>query len=91
MIGKTWQYSGYVKSISIKGVATSGAQFLFSVISLSGRDHASFTRDDAQPSRYAAMASLLTAAFAAGKVIYLNTTPTGGVPFAAEIQVRRGE
>lgn len=89
MVGKTWQYSGYVESINIKGVSTSGAQFLFSVISLDGRNHSSFTLDDVQPSRYAAMASVLTAAFAAGKVVYLNTTPTGGVPYASEIEVIR--
>jgi hypothetical protein len=91
MNGKTWQYSGYVESINIKGQSTSGNQFLFSVVTQDGDTHNSFTLDASEPSRYAAMASLLTAAFAGGKMVYLNTTPTGGVPYASEIVVIRGQ
>jgi len=89
MSGKTWQFSDYVESINIKGLSTSGDQFLFSVISENGSSHNSFTLDPAEPSRFAAMASLLTAAFAGGKVVHLNTTATGGVPFTSEIAVVR--
>jgi hypothetical protein len=75
MTGTVWEYSGYVEGINIKGTQGSGDQFLFSVITQDGARHESFRSDDRQPQRYAAMASLLAAAFAAGHVIYLNTAP----------------
>jgi hypothetical protein len=40
--------------------------------------------DDKQPQRYAAMASLLAAAFAAGHMIYLNTAPPPDIRRALE-------
>ncbi len=92
MNGTGFQYTGYVESINIKGVGPRSNQFLFSVVSLKGDQHWSFVLDAAsEPPRYAAMASFLTAAFAGGKVVSLNTTipPGGGVPFASEIQVVR--
>jgi hypothetical protein len=95
MNGSAFQYTGYVESINIKGVGPNSDQFLFSLISLDGSKHWSFVLDAAsEPQRYAAMASLLTAAFAGDKIVSLNTSTLssqarGGVAIACEIQVVR--
>jgi hypothetical protein len=87
MIKKAWQYAGYIERINIKGARESGAQFLFAITSPDGKSHWSFTLDSSNEVRYGAMASLLIAAWSAGKIVYLNATPSdGGDSFASEIQ-----
>ena len=90
MNGSAFDYTGYVESINIKGIGSGAShQFLFSVVNSGG--HQSFLLDTSAPSRYGAMVSVLTAAYASGNIVQLNTTPNsgGGQPFASEIQVNR--
>ena len=90
MNGRTFEYTGYVESINVKGAGKNSHQFLFSVVSPKGDDHRPFLLDtESAPLRYTAMVSLLTTAYAAGKMIRINTAPHADVPFAAEIEVVR--
>jgi hypothetical protein len=93
MNGRVFEYTGYIESINIKGRDTSTShQFLFSVMTPDGTKHWPFRLDwDTGPVRYAAMASLLTAAFASDKIVRINTAgpSSGDVPYATEIEVVR--
>ena len=91
MNGRSFEFEGYVESINIKGVGINSHQFLFSLVSPKGDKHWSFLLDvESEPSRYTAMVSLLTAAYAGDKLVAVNTTPhVGGPPYAAEIEVVR--
>jgi len=93
MNGSTFEYTGYIESINVKGAGPTSHQFLFSVVSAKGDKHWSFLLDtESVPLRYGAMASLLAAAYAGGKVVRVNTAPhVGGPAFAAEIEVVRDE
>lgn len=92
MNGRPFEYEGYVESINIKGAGKNSHQFLFSLVTTKGDKHWSFLLETlSEPQRYAAMASLLAAAYAGGNVVKLNTTPQGSGPaIAAEIEVVRG-
>jgi hypothetical protein len=61
------------------------------LVTKNGNTHQSYLLDPfSEPSRYTAMASLLSACFGGDKVVRLNTTPNpGGPAFAAEIEVVR--
>jgi hypothetical protein len=91
MNGQSFEYTGYVESINIKGVGNNSHQFLFSLVSVHGDQHWPFLLDHrSEPLRYTAMVSLLTAAYAGNKIVKMNTTPNpGGSPYAAEIEVFR--
>jgi hypothetical protein len=82
-------YVGFVENINIKGVGPNSNQFLFALVWKTG--HQSFVLDPfSEPHRYTAMASLITAAWAADKEVRVNTSPNpGGVAFASEIEVVR--
>jgi hypothetical protein len=84
-----FEFVGYVESINIKGVGPNSNQCLFAIVSKNGDKHQSFLLDPTtEPTRYAAMAALLSAAYAGGKTVRLNTTPNpGGPAYAAEIEV----
>jgi hypothetical protein len=59
-------------------------------VSKNGDKHQSFLLDpSSEPTRYTAMAGLLSAAYAGEKFVRLNTAPNpgGGPAFAAEIEV----
>ena len=90
-----FEFVGYVESINIKGKdAPSSHQFLFSVVSVSGDQHWPFRLDwNTGPVRYGAMASLLTAAFAADRLVQINIAgpTTDGPPYASEIEVVRSK
>ena len=93
MNSRTFEHTGYVESINIKGAGPSSShQFLFSLVTAKGDQHWSFLLDtESAPLRYMAMASLLSAAYAGGKLVRINTAPhVGGLPYAAEIEVARG-
>jgi hypothetical protein len=84
-----FEFVGFVESINIKGVGPNSNQFLFSLVTKNGNQHQSYLLDSSsEPSRYTAMAGLLSTAYAGGKTVSLNTTPNpGGPAFAAEIEV----
>ena len=85
-----FEFAGYVESINIKGVGPNSNQFLFSLVTKNGNQHQSFLLDPfSEPTRYAAMAGLLSAAYAGEKFVQMNTAPNsgGGPAFAAEIEV----
>ena len=84
-----FEYVGYVESINIKGVGPNSNQCLFAIVSKNGDKHQSFLLDPfSEPTRYTAMASLLSAAYAGQKMVRVNTAPNpGGPAFAGEIEV----
>ncbi len=83
-----FEFVGKVESINIKGDGTSSHQFLFSLINKKG-EHRSFLLDQSEPLRFSAMASLLTAAFAAEKKVSIRTAANASGPaFAGELEVR---
>jgi hypothetical protein len=84
-----FEFAGFVESINIKGVGPNSNQFLFSLVTKNGNQHQSFLLDPfSEPTRYTAMANLLSAAYAGGKFVSINTAPNpGGPAFAAEIEV----
>lgn len=92
MNGRSFEYTGFVESLNIKGGGPEAShQVLFSLVSQNGKEHWPFRLDTSAPARCQTMTSLLAAAYAAGAVVQLNTAPgTATVPFAAELEVRRG-
>lgn len=92
MNGRSFEWTGYVESINVKGVKQNSHQFLFSVVSDAGDAHRSFLLDTAaEPARYTAMVSVLTAAYVADRMVGINTAPDIHEPrYAAEIEVVRG-
>lgn len=90
MNGSAFEFTGFIESINIKGVGATGDQFLFSLISPKGDKHWSFLLDPSEPTRFSAMASLISVAYGTNKIVRLNTSVNAGGPsFASEIEVVR--
>jgi hypothetical protein len=91
MNDNTFEYTGYVEVINIKGVGPGSHEFLFRIANSTGDKRWLFALDHvSEPLRYTAMVNLLTAVYASNTMVALNTAPNpGGQPFAAEIEVVR--
>ncbi|MGD9830721.1 MAG: hypothetical protein AB7U66_18520, partial [Hyphomicrobiaceae bacterium] len=64
MNGRSFEYTGFVESLNIKGAGpASSHQVLFSLISEDGKAHWSFRIDTSAPARCQTMTSLLAAAY----------------------------
>ena len=77
------EFSGRLESISING---GGSHFQFVVANKTGGS--SYLLDSTNQPSFATLASLVTAAYMAGKKIHVKATPNGdGLPFASEIRI----
>jgi hypothetical protein len=77
------EFTGRLESISING---GGSHFQFAVTNKTGGS--SYLLDSANQPSFTTLASLVTAAYMAGKKIHVKATPNGdGLPFASEIRI----
>ncbi len=85
-----FEFTGKVESLNVKGdgPATSH-QCLFSLAHGKGEHHA-YLLDRSDMSRYLAMLSVLTTAYAQGAKVAINARDNGGAPrIAIELEIRR--
>ena len=77
------EFSGRLESISING---GGSHFQFTVANKTGGS--SYLLDSSNQPSFGTLASLVTAAYMAGKKIHVKAAPNGeGLPFASEIRI----